>query len=145
MISLPYIQLLFNILIPLIIGVWALYYLSERVKKDKHILSKGVTAEGTIFDFADSTSYDESSSDSIRHPIIRFVTQKEEWITEQYHIAEFGMKIGDKVKVTYDPDEPRTFLIEARTSVTIIYILCGLVGVGGIVCGLYQLIDYLLK
>ncbi|MDF2188925.1 DUF3592 domain-containing protein [Paraflavitalea sp. CAU 1676] len=138
-----YIQLLFDILIPMIVGLWAIYYLSERIKEDKHVLRNGLPAEGIVCDF-DESAISESSEMDLKYPIVRFVTQKGEWITERYYVADSRMKLGDTIKVIYDPENPSTFLVEARNAPVTTYILWSLIGAGGILWGFYQLIRYLL-
>ncbi len=139
-----YISLLKTILLPLIIGILAIYYVWERLKKDKQITQKGEKTEGTIFDFTEEPQRSSDNYVPLNYPIIRFVTKEGEWITEKYHVSHTRMKQGDKVQVIYDPANPREFYVHLKHTDTIMYALAIVVGGAGILFGLYNLTAYLL-
>lgn len=140
-----YLPLLKTILLPLIIGILVIYYVWERLKKDKQITRKGENAEGTIFDFTAEPQRSPDDYMPLNYPIIRFVTKQGEWITEKYHISHTRMKQGDKVQVTYNPANPREFYVHLNHTDTLMYALAIIVGGAGILFSLYNLTVYLIS
>jgi hypothetical protein len=60
-------------------------------------------------------TYEAGSKGGYYYPVVRFLTDKKEWITQQLNIGQTPpMKEGTKVEVIYDPDEPTTVQINSR-------------------------------
>jgi len=78
----------------------------------KKITKFGAEAEGVIFDLVQSGG----SAGNITYPIVRFVTDQKEWITEKSMIGAIpGMyKKGAKVIVVYEIDSPNNFFIKDK-------------------------------
>jgi hypothetical protein len=106
-------------LIILIVGIMMVVVALSLSHTKKGIKRNGLNCEGMVFDF----SYDPNSSFKIRYPIIRFVTHKQEWITELANIGfSFGLyKKGQKVSVTYNPENPKEFIINSKINTLIVY------------------------
>lgn len=107
----------FNGSICLIIGIGFILIYYFRKKKYNKLLVTGIAVEGVIFDFETSyISYSGSESRDIPKPIIRFVTLKQEWITEKYEtgFTFSDWKAGDKVMVYYNPENPEEFVVSTR-------------------------------
>jgi hypothetical protein len=132
----PYLLIIFG-LISMIASLW------KRPKPD-NLKNKGVRCEGIIFklDYSSGSSLNPSTvKDKIT---VRFVTNKQEWITEDlnadYMIAYTGQyKEGDKVVVIYNPDKPSEFTIETKQSQTVGRLTSFCVGLIFIGVGIYEL------
>jgi hypothetical protein len=92
-----------------------IYYFIK--KKFNKLLANGIPTEGVIFDFETSYfSFSGSESKDISKPIIRFLTLKQEWITETYKVGftVSTWKAGDHVRVWYNPENPKEFVVATR-------------------------------
>lgn len=84
----------------------------------------GIKVQGTIFEFG------ETDPDGNRYPVIRFLTQNDEWITgkPKYNIATNFQKIGEKVSIIYDPSNPNYFVNDSA-----MYVFTNVaLGIGGL-------------
>ncbi|MDP4252483.1 MAG: DUF3592 domain-containing protein [Bacteroidota bacterium] len=128
-----------------VIGVILIIASLLKKPKSESLKIKGVRCEGIIFklDYSPGSSLDRPTvKDKIT---VRFVTNKQEWITEDlgadYMIAYTGQyKEGDKVVVIYNPDKPSDFMLETKQSQTIgrlIFFCVGLIFTGA---GIYELL-----
>jgi len=107
---LPYILILAGLLI-ICIAVFS-------KSSAKRLAITGEYCEGIIFKLGYKEGNDFNRSDSITKDkiTVRFVTKKQEWITEDLH-TDFMItwpgqfKEGQKVQVIYDPDNPSDFTI----------------------------------
>lgn len=109
----------------LVLGIVALFIFFYFGKKRKRLLSTGMRAEGTVFDFvADS----KSSSPSRGYPVIRFLTTEQEWITQVYNVSYPGfiLKREQKVEVFYDPHKPTDFILNLKAGRRILFICLGI-------------------
>jgi hypothetical protein len=69
------------------------------LRRGNHFLKNGKRAEAVIF----SNYYDGDAY----YPVIRFLTDKQEWITHQLDIGHLPKKReGKKLQVVYDPEDP---------------------------------------
>lgn len=106
-----------NIIALLVFGIIFILAGSKLVEKRKNIIQNGIEVEGVIFEFDDSTPpISIDSYDNAKYPIIRFVTKKGEWITEksEYEVSSFLFKEGQKVKVIYNPENPKDFIFKTK-------------------------------
>jgi hypothetical protein len=130
----------------LIGGITVIIFIISKFKKEQHLLGKGEKAEGIVFYFSDKTqTTGELEEPPAPYPIIRFVTKNGEWITEEYSVAHSFMKQGDKVKITYDPSNPRNFYVYTNHIDTILYTIGIIAGIIAIGYGLYKLVEYLVN
>ena len=112
----------------------AFTFLSLReIKRRNHLTSIGKPSQGIVFKLEQKgRNY---------HPVIRFQTDKQEWIT---HVTDFGSspsvyQEGEKVKVMYDPNHPENMMIHDRKSrwLTLLFLI---IGSGLLTTGIYQLL-----
>lgn len=85
---------LFPILGPVIAGILCFYWFSKKNDRSARLKKNGITTEGIVFDittraasgFFVNVSTNRDWDDSIRsaYPIIRFTTEKQEWVTKEY-------------------------------------------------------------
>jgi hypothetical protein len=90
-------------LILYIIGAVLLILGAVLWQKGNHLLMHGKKAEAIIF----RNNFQHSRSGGTYHPVVRFLTDKQEWITQE---LDFGvnppMAEGKKLQVIYDPENP---------------------------------------
>jgi len=77
--------------------------------KQKKIKANGFEATGVIYELSQSTN----PNDNIIFPVIRFLTDKNIWITKKSNLgtAPGLYKKGQKVKIIYQKDDPENFFI----------------------------------
>jgi hypothetical protein len=78
----------------------------------KKIAKVGIETEGVIIKMDLEQSIDQSSN--IRYPVVRFLTDKNIWITKTSNIGVIpGMyKMGKKITVVYQSNAPDNFFIK---------------------------------
>jgi hypothetical protein len=116
----------------------ALLYVAFTFRTSVKKLSKnGQQTEGIIFDFIESDNLDNQ----IKYPIIRFVTTKKIWITEQYNISPFAgfFKKGKKVIVVYNPDNPKEFIVKSKMN-GVVSVLSAILGLIILAIGTYKIL-----
>jgi len=135
---LPYIFILIGIAF-ILIGVL--------VKSNLERLSKtGERCEGIVFQLGYKDSIGPRSDTITKDKItIRFVTQKNEWITEDldtnFMITRFGQfKEGQTVPVIYDPTNPVDFALDIKQSPRTIKTLFAFIGIVLVGVGIYKLL-----
>jgi hypothetical protein len=118
-----------------------LFYKSNIEKLTK----AGVRCEGIIFQLGYKDNFTVSADNSVKDKItIRFVTQKKEWITEDlntnFMISWAGQyKVGEKISVIYNPDNPSEFTVETKQSQTVGKLMMFIIGVVFVGAGVYEL------
>lgn len=69
------------------------------LRKGKHFLKNGKRAEAVVV----SNYYDGD----VYYPVIRFLSDRQEWITHRVDVGYFPKKReGKKLQVIYDPEDP---------------------------------------
>lgn len=95
--------------------------------KYKKISAIGIEADGIIFDIESSPITGDST---ITFPIVRFVTERNEWITQKAAISiiPYSYKKGQTVIVVYSKNNPTDFFIKSiwTNGVLIAMIIIGL-------------------
>ncbi|MDX1938368.1 MAG: DUF3592 domain-containing protein [Flavihumibacter sp.] len=100
-------------------------------KAYKKIIQNGITAEGIVFEFAGSNETWIGEPAESPTPVIRFVTNKQQWITQEATISFYssGLKQGDKVTVIYNENEPEQFIIKSFLTTAWVHYLFIIAGV----------------
>ena len=119
-------------------------------KSSKSILKEtGIEVEGIIFKQERNTNFitqiDDSSSSINNRITVRFVTKKQEWITEvikqDFQLFYTGQyKDGNTIKIFYDESNPSNFFVDTKQSEYIVRIMFSIVGLVFISIGLYKII-----
>jgi len=88
----------------------------------KRITAEGVTTEGIIFD------KDQSIDDSGVYPIVRFLTEDNEWITEKSNIVvlPWTYKAGNRESIIYQKSNPKNFFIKDKLIYVVPWIMIGI-------------------
>ena len=121
-------------LIPLIGGIIAIIvaFLSRNMKDS--LVATGKSAEGIVFD-----TITDSGPDGMTWPIIRFTTEKQEWITEKANITTPDLlKQGKTVTVFYNPEDPKEFIVQSKYSANM-WLFFAVIGLGFVAYGAYRL------
>lgn len=103
-------------------------------QRGEHLLANGKKAKAIIF----KNNYYSSQDGGSYYPVVRFLTDKQEWITQELKIGfSPPKKEGTKVEVRYDPDNPSTVEINSIFQLEILPMLFVAVGI----FGLLELLD----
>jgi hypothetical protein len=127
--------------IMIIIGLIILYISLKSRLNSKKIIKTGIQTEGIVFDLVQSSN----SESMAKYPVIRFVTEQQQWITKEYNISTIPglLKKGQKVIIIYDPNSPEDFVIKSSiTSVVPLIMISVAVLIIGI--GIYKLVIYII-
>ena len=120
------------------------------LKSSKSSLKEtGIEVEGIIFKQERNTNFsiqiDDSSSSINNRITVRFVTKKQEWITEVikqdfqlFYTSQY--KDGNTIKIFYDESNPSNFFVDTKQSEFIVRIMFSIVGLVFISIGLYKII-----
>ncbi len=96
----------------------------------------GIRVQGIIFELTGGDSEGNS------YPVMRFLTQKDEWITgkPKNNIATSFQKQGDKVSIIYDPSDPNNFVCDSPANLVIFisFVIGGLGMLGGGIANLLK-------
>jgi hypothetical protein len=117
-------------IIPLILGVtlW---------QKGISLIRNGIKAEGIVFKNNFRGSINNKSG--LYFPVVRFLTEKQEWITQELDIGQFpALEEGKKIRLIYNQENPEevemnsTFRLEILPriliTVSIMMLVLGLLG-----------------
>jgi len=95
--------------------------------KYKKISTNGIEADAIIFDIESSPTNGDTT---ITFPIVRFVTEKNEWVTQKASVSiiPYSYKKGQSVVVVYSKDKPSDIFIKSNwtNGVLIAMIIIGL-------------------
>lgn len=112
----------------------------------KRLATAGESCDGIIFKLGYTENISLNRSDSITKDkiTVRFVTKRQEWITEglntDFMIIWTGQfKEGQKVRVLYDPDNPSDFTILNSQSPRLVKAAFILIGSICVAVGIYKL------
>jgi len=111
-----------------------------KTTKNKILIQSGQKTEGIIFDQRASSFDNNNTNDKV---VVRFVTDKQEWITKEID-QDFAVfftgqyKKGDRITIFYDRNNPNNFYVANKQSETIGRVFLFVVGVTIAAVGLYQ-------
>lgn len=128
------------------IGLVAIVYGIFRESKNDQLIKNGMKTEGIVFTAEENDfSGNVTMGDSTSKIVVRFTTEKNEWITEpmkqDFTINYTGQyKPGDKLTIYYNPQNPKEFYVATGQSEILSRLFVSLVGVVCIGIGLYKII-----
>lgn len=109
-------------------------------QKGNHLLTTGKKAKAIIF--KNNYSSGTRTAGGIYYPVVRFLTDKQEWITQELSIGYSpAKKEGTKLEVIYDPDDPTNVEINSTFQLEILPRIFVIIGVCGLVFGILELLD----
>jgi hypothetical protein len=108
-------------------------------QKGNHLLKNGKKADAIIF----KNNFQSSrSGGGTYYPVVRFLTEKQEWITQELSIGYSPAKEkGTKLQVIYDPEEPTNVEINSTLQLEILPRLFVALGSGGLIFGALEYLD----
>ncbi|MEN7550760.1 DUF3592 domain-containing protein [Rapidithrix thailandica] len=114
-------------ILPLFIGAISLISGIYEVFRRQTLLKYGNKTKGIVFKLEEEIG---SGGAVMYFPVMRFTTAKKEWITKKSSTgSSFSqLKIGDKIEIIYDPENPYNaeILNSSYYSLPVIFILVGL-------------------
>lgn len=106
-------------------------------QRGNHLLSNGKTADAIVF----RNNFHPARSGGTYHPVVRFLTDDNEWITQELSIGYSpAIKEGTKLQVIYDPKHPGNVEINSSIQLEILPRVFVVLGIGGL---LFAIPEYL--
>ncbi|HTN37357.1 MAG TPA: DUF3592 domain-containing protein [Arachidicoccus sp.] len=99
-------------LILIFISAFMIVFAIKSLIEFNKIKSNGIKTDGIIFDTVNSIDVANNYARS-NHPIVRFLTKENQWITQKSKIGVFPgiYKTGKKVQIIYQEEDPNKFFI----------------------------------
>jgi len=107
-------------------------------QKGSHLLKNGKKAEAVVF----SNTFKADDDGGVYYPVVRFLTDKQEWITQELNFGTTPKKReGTKLQVIYDPEEPTNVQINSIFMLEILPRMLTAIGVMGAVFVVLEILD----
>jgi hypothetical protein len=107
-------------------------------QKGNHLLKNGKKAEAIVF----SNTFKANSDNGVYYPVVRFLTDKQEWITKELNIGTNPKKPeGTKIQVLYDPEDPTDVQINSTFALEILPRIFTTLGVMGAAFVVLEVLD----
>jgi hypothetical protein len=111
----------------------AIFMGAMQLEKSNHLLATGKKADAVIF------SNVFKSNRRAGFPVVRFLTDKKEWITQELSIGYYPVKEeGTKLEVIYDPANPTIVEINVPFQMKILPRLFLAIGITGFIFGMLE-------
>jgi hypothetical protein len=79
-------------------------------QKNGHLLVAGKKAKAIVIE----NNYDSSEGGGTYYPVVRFLTDKDVWITQQLNFGvNPAIKEGTRLEIIYDPEDPTRIQINS--------------------------------
>lgn len=129
--------------IVLLVSGYAIYSGHKLFLEGEHLKKYGIKIEANVFS---NRKRNFLSSDSVRYPTVRFVTEKNEWVTKELKVGFYPPKeLGSKLKVIYDPDDLGNVRLDSFWTLTFLPIVIssiGLLGIASFILDLADVVDF---
>ena len=107
-------------------------------QKGNDLSATGKIAEAIIF----RNNFKQTRAGGIYYPVVRFLTEKQEWITQELTIGYLPAKPeGTKLEIIYDPQDPTRVEINSSLQLKVIPIVVVVIGVVGLIFGTLEYMD----
>jgi hypothetical protein len=104
---------------------WGFYRRNQRIR----LVEKGIVVDGEVVHIKKIASNDADTNriDYTFKPVIKYLTKDNQWITKDsiYSTNPCPYKVGDKLKVVYDPDKVEDFTLNDGVAVSVEIIIFG--------------------
>ncbi len=102
--------------------------------KGSHLLHNGKRAKAIVFR---NNQQLLGPSSGMHYPVVRFLTDKEEWITQELNVGYSPpLPEGKQLEVIYDPDDPTTVEINSSFQLEILPTIFLCIGIIGFLTGM---------
>ena len=109
-------------------------------QKGAHLLASGKRANAIIF--KNNYSSGPGGKSPIYYPVVRFLTDEQEWITQELSIGYLPTKKeGTKLEVIYDPEDPSNVEINSTFQLEVLPRIFVIIGFSGLVLGFLELFE----
>ena len=131
-------------IVSLVVGAMFVYVAMQLKGKRTMLLENGIETEGVINGFETSMGTDSMISS---YPVIRFQTKTGKLIEQKASIAppKFLLKDGQKVTVTYNPDNPAEYIFKTSFDFSKIFYVFLISGIAILLFGLWSAYKYLVN
>lgn len=116
-----------------------------RLQKNANLLTAGKIAKATIYKntYRRGSRHRSGSDSGVYHPVVRFLTDNQEWITQELSVGYLpAKKEGTKLEVRYDPEDPTNVEINSVFQLEVLPRLFVGIGVFGLVFLILELLDF---
>jgi hypothetical protein len=108
------------------------------LQKGIYLVQNGKKAKAVVF----KNNHKVSRSGIIYYPVVRFLTDKQEWITQELSTGSNpATREGTSVEVIYDPDKPNNVEINSGFRLKVVPILLLIIGFAGLIVVILELFD----
>jgi hypothetical protein len=108
-------------------------YLSQ---KGAQLSIRGKQTEAIIF----KNNFESSSG--VYFPVVRFLTDKNEWISTELNVGYSpALTEGTKLEVIYDPEDPTIVEVDSKAQLRILPVILAAFGVAGFTLGVLEYLD----
>lgn len=109
-----------------------------RAQKGTYLLKNGKRAKAVVY----KNNYSSDGDGGAYMPVVRFLTDKDEWITQELSIGYSpAIPEGTKLDVLYDPEEPTNVEINSSFQLRVLPLILVLLGVSGFVFGTLEYLN----
>lgn len=131
---------MFGEIILLAISIGAIVAGIHLWQKGKHLLTTGKKASAIIF--KNNYSSGTGTNAGVYYPVVRFLTDKKEWITQELSVGYSPEKEeGTKLEIIYDPEDPSNVEINSPFQLEILPRILVIIGVCGLTLEILELLD----
>lgn len=108
-------------------------------QKGTYLLATGKKAKAIIF--KNNFSPGTGGNSGTYFPVVRFLTDKQEWITQELSIGYTSAKSeGTELEVLYDPEDPSNVEINSSFQLEILPRILVIIGGCGLILGILELV-----
>jgi hypothetical protein len=108
-------------------------------QKGSHLLRNGKKVEAVV---SSNTFKADNDGGGYYYPVIRFLTDKQEWITQELNFGTRPkLREGTKLQVLYDPENPTDVQINSSFMLEILPRMLACLGVMGLVFVVLEILD----
>lgn len=109
-------------------------------KQGSQLLTTGKKAKAIVF--KNNYSPGTGTNRGVYFPVVRFLTDKQEWITQELNIGSNpALEEGSQLEIIYDPDDPTNVAINSTFQLEILPRIFVTIGLCGLIFGALELFD----
>lgn len=110
-------------------------------QKGAQLLASGKKAKAIIF--KNNYSRSNGGHSGVYYPVVRFLTDQQEWITQELSIGYYpAKKEGTELEVIYDPEDPTQVEINSAFQLEVLPRILVIIGFCGLLFGILELMGF---